>query len=135
MLLRFSRPPLPALADTELTYPEVGATQSDMPTDYRHVDIHVRLGRGEEIFQRAATALCSFEVHRRAGLTVQSSQPNAEPGVLAALAFGRAYVYVIVPCRVVYVVNEPDRRGFAYGTLRGHPESGEEAFIINLSAD
>ena len=25
---------------------------------------------------------------------------------------------------------EPDRRGFAYGTLPGHPERGEEAFHL-----
>jgi uncharacterized protein (UPF0548 family) len=31
---------------------------------------------------------------------------------------------------VVYVVDEPDRRGFAYGTLPGHAESGEEAFMV-----
>ena len=34
------------------------------------------------------------------------------------------------PCRVVYVIDEPDRRGFAYGTLPGHPESGEELFAV-----
>jgi uncharacterized protein (UPF0548 family) len=31
---------------------------------------------------------------------------------------------------VVYVTTEPDRRGFAYGTLPGHPECGEEAFHL-----
>jgi uncharacterized protein (UPF0548 family) len=31
-----------------------------------------------------------------------------------------------VPCRVVYVVDEPRRAGFAYGTLPGHPEIGGE---------
>jgi uncharacterized protein (UPF0548 family) len=30
----------------------------------------------------------------------------------------------------VYVVDEPNRRGFAYGTLPGHPESGEEFFSV-----
>ena len=34
------------------------------------------------------------------------------------------------PCRVVYVVDEPTTAGFAYGTLPGHPERGEEAFLI-----
>ncbi len=34
-----------------------------------------------------------------------------------------------IPCRVVDVVDEPDRRGFAYGTLPGHPETGEERFM------
>jgi uncharacterized protein (UPF0548 family) len=38
--------------------------------------------------------------------------------------------HAVAPARVVYVVNEPDRVGFAYGTLPGHPEQGEEAFIV-----
>lgn len=40
-----------------------------------------------------------------------------------------------IPARVVYVVDEPDRKGFAYGTLPGHPERGEEAFIVERRAD
>ncbi|MGN6324645.1 DUF1990 family protein [Pseudolysinimonas sp.] len=40
-----------------------------------------------------------------------------------------------IPARVVYVVDEPGRRGFAYGTLPGHPERGEEAFIVERLAD
>ncbi|SIP67631.1 hypothetical protein BN9982_740001 [Mycobacterium tuberculosis] len=40
--------------------------------------------------------------------------------VLVGIAFLRA------PCRVVYVIDEPDVRGFGYGTLPGHPVSGEE---------
>jgi len=35
-----------------------------------------------------------------------------------------------IPSRVVYVVDEPDRAGFAYGTLPGHPEQGEELFLL-----
>jgi uncharacterized protein (UPF0548 family) len=37
---------------------------------------------------------------------------------------------VRAPCRVVRVIDEQNRRGFAYGTLRGHPESGEELFAV-----
>jgi len=33
------------------------------------------------------------------------------------------------------VVDEPRRRGFAYGTLPGHPERGEEAFLITHHDD
>lgn len=39
------------------------------------------------------------------------------------------------PARVVYVIDEPLRKGFAYGTLPGHPESGEEAFVVDQSED
>jgi uncharacterized protein (UPF0548 family) len=37
---------------------------------------------------------------------------------------------VIAPCRIVYTTDEDDRFGFAYGTLPGHPERGEESFHI-----
>jgi uncharacterized protein (UPF0548 family) len=40
-----------------------------------------------------------------------------------------------IPCRVVWTVDEPGRRGFAYGTLPGHPESGEESFVVSLGPD
>lgn len=39
------------------------------------------------------------------------------------------------PVRVVYLVDEPKRKGFAYGTLDGHPETGEEAFIVEQKDD
>lgn len=37
--------------------------------------------------------------------------------------------------RVVAVVDEPDRWGFAYGTLPGHIEVGEEAFVVEHRLD
>ena len=37
--------------------------------------------------------------------------------------------------RIVGVVDEPDRWGFAYGTLPGHIEIGEEAFVVARRAD
>jgi uncharacterized protein (UPF0548 family) len=40
-----------------------------------------------------------------------------------------------VPARVVYVIDEPLRKGFAYGTLPGHPEIGEESFLVEYRDD
>jgi uncharacterized protein (UPF0548 family) len=40
-----------------------------------------------------------------------------------------------IPARVVYVIDEPLRKGFAHGTLPGHPETGEEAFIVEYRDD
>jgi uncharacterized protein (UPF0548 family) len=39
------------------------------------------------------------------------------------------------PVRVVEVIAEPTVQGFAYGTLAGHPESGEERFLIHHDPD
>ncbi|GLZ77636.1 hypothetical protein Afil01_24430 [Actinorhabdospora filicis] len=39
------------------------------------------------------------------------------------------------PCRVVWVKNGPRAAGFAYGTLEGHPEIGEESFFVRETPD
>jgi uncharacterized protein (UPF0548 family) len=39
-------------------------------------------------------------------------------------------LHVIAACRVVWSVDDADRVGFGYGTLPVHPESGEEAFVV-----
>jgi len=41
-----------------------------------------------------------------------------------------ALTIAVAPCRIVRTVDEPGRFGFAYSTLPGHPEEGEEAFLI-----
>ena len=33
------------------------------------------------------------------------------------------------------MIDEPNRIGFAYGTMAGHPESGEESFIVDKRED
>ena len=35
-----------------------------------------------------------------------------------------------IPCRVIDVIDELNRRGFSYATLPGHPESGAERFLL-----
>ena len=64
-----------------------------------------------------------------------ASWPTAEPGSVVLLGAGPPRLQIKAPCRVVYVTSEPARRGFASGTLPGHPERGEEAFIIGQHAD
>jgi uncharacterized protein (UPF0548 family) len=36
---------------------------------------------------------------------------------------------------VVWTVEEYRRTGWAYGTLPGHPESGEESFVVDRTGD
>jgi uncharacterized protein (UPF0548 family) len=57
------------------------------------------------------------------------------PGDTANLVIPFGPFKVSSPVRVVYVVDEPNRKGFAYGTLPGHPESGEETWILHRHAD
>jgi uncharacterized protein (UPF0548 family) len=58
-----------------------------------------------------------------------------KPGDTVTLFIPFAFIRVPAPARVVYVLDEAKRRGFAYGTVAGHPEDGEEAFIVEQRRD
>jgi uncharacterized protein (UPF0548 family) len=118
-----------------LTYDEVGATrQAVLPAGYGYADREETVGQGRACFERAADGILSWRMHRGAGFRVVASAPRAAEGVVVVSFLAAGPVILRVPCRVVYVVDEPDRRGFAYGTLPGHPEIGEEAFTVRLTA-
>lgn len=123
------------LANAELTYQEVGATTGDLPAGYHHLKCSVAIGYGHQVFAGAGDAVCRWRVQLGAGLQVCASAPTAVAGAVVILGLGVGSVRLQAPCRVVYAVDEPRRRGFAYGTLAGHPESGEEAFIIEHRDD
>jgi uncharacterized protein (UPF0548 family) len=126
---------LERLATATVTYAEHGATRGPLPPGYRHVERHARIGTGPVAFGRAVEALLHWRMHRGAGLVLMSAPPSATAGAVVVMRLGPPVVGVVVPCRVMYMVDEPDRRGFAYGTLPGHPERGEEAFVVSRTAD
>jgi len=113
------------------TYPEVGSTAGELPAGYRVVEVSRRLPAGAD-FSAAVEDLMRWRVHERAGFRVSASTESAVPGSVVVLRLG---LVLRIPCRVIYTVDEPDRRGFAYGTLPGNPVSGEEAFLLHRGAD
>ncbi len=117
-------------AGRELSYPEHGATGGAMPTGYRHDQWETDLGAFDAAaFERLAVALSHWQAQIGAGLTV-CPPDEVQPGLTFALCFRVAGLYVTAAGRVVYLISEPDRRGFAYGTLPHHPEQGEESFQL-----
>ncbi len=112
---------------TTFTYARVGATRDrKLPPHYHHLRRRILVGEGAEVFRRAADAVLTFSVHRRAGARIGTDAPRAAPGVRLTVGLGP----FTVPCEVVYTYDERDRAGFGYGTLPGHQESGEEAFVV-----
>jgi len=115
-----------------VTYEHVGATAGELPAGFHHVRRAQLLGHGRERFEWAAQQVLTFQVQRRAGLDVASSAPEAAPGVVVLVGLRFGPLRVIAPCKVVATVDEPDTKGFAYGTLPGHPEHGEERFTVTI---
>jgi uncharacterized protein (UPF0548 family) len=114
------------LAALPLTYREVGATAGVLPEGYHHVHESAVIGHGRKRFDEAAHAVMRWGMLRGAGARVDATTEVAEVGSEVIVGLGP----VRAPCRVVYVIDEPNHRGFAYGTLPGHAETGEELFAV-----
>jgi uncharacterized protein (UPF0548 family) len=121
------------LVDVPFTYATVGATRdAELPAGYDHVERSVVVGSGPEAFERAVAAVFDWRMQRSVGLRVRATGPASEPGTVVVLTAGLPRPGYDIPCRVVWALTTGDERGFAYGTLPGHPESGEEAFVVRL---
>lgn len=130
---RFLAERLERATDEAVTYDEIGLTRgSTLPTGYNHDKVSLLVGDGEDAWSRAREAIRLWTAHAHAGITITPADASITEGttVVASRNFGP--VVIAAPCRVVYETEEPTRFGFAYGTLPGHPEKGEEAFHVVL---
>lgn len=120
---------------TDVTYPEVGRTAGTLPDGYHHLRRSAVIGTGAPAFAAAADRLMHWRVQKGAGMEVDASSPVVQDGVDVRTTLRFGPLRFVAPCRVVYVVDEPRRKGFGYGTLPGHPEIGEEALIVAHEPD
>jgi uncharacterized protein (UPF0548 family) len=137
-MLRLSRPrdsDLDSVVErsrqTNLTYPEVGATRSgSAPAGYR-LDYYERLlGSDQGLFESGVLALRAWQGQTGAGVRVYPDGATVEPDSTVLFILRTMGLWAIAPCRVVYVETEPSRVRFAYRTLPGHPEQGEVAMSV-----
>jgi uncharacterized protein (UPF0548 family) len=125
------------------SYPEVGKTaelgapeiEASIASRY-DLDRHrFALGRGRDLFERAHASLLAWRHFEIPWLEFHGAHGVASGQVVATLT-SVAGLWFLNPCRVVYVDAPPDRQtvSFAYGTLRGHAECGEERFQVSFDA-
>jgi uncharacterized protein (UPF0548 family) len=120
---------------SDVTYDSVGATLGgDLPAGFRHDRYEVVLPDRADAFERAVEGIRTWVAHRGAGLLVAPARPPTA-GDTVAVAAPIGPLTAVAVCRIVAVVDEPGRYGFAYGTLPGHPERGEEAFVVEQVGD
>ena len=118
------------------TYDQVGSSlAADLPAGYRHDRWSVTLGRRAEVFERAIAGLKRWEGHRHAGIAVHPAGAPPVAGADVALVIPVGLLTLTVANRVVAVVDEDRRFAVVYGTLPGHGEQGEEAFVVNRHED
>ena len=110
-------------------YPDVGATRTlVLPANYRSFRIRTLVGRGPDAMQAATDAIMEWRMHRAIPVGIDASAPRAAPGVDVIVTVAQL---IRAPCRIVWTEETEHRAGWAYGTLAGHPESGEESFVVH----
>ncbi|MEU9145605.1 DUF1990 domain-containing protein [Streptomyces sp. NPDC048349] len=119
-----------------LSYPDRGATaHRPLPAGYHHLHHRTRIGHGQAAFETAGVAVTTFHAHRTSGMRVRADAGAVRPGSRVVVGIGLGPLRISAPCEVIWTAYEPTRVGFAYGTLTGHPESGEESFVVDMDGD
>ena len=129
---------LSKLADAPCTHRDVGISANELevaPRGFQLDRYGTELGVGQAVFERACAVLARLENYPPSFTRVVRAPGELAPGHLFATVAQHLGFASVHPCRVLYVVREPERFGFGFGTLAGHAESGEERFIVRMVGD
>jgi uncharacterized protein (UPF0548 family) len=119
--------------DVPLTYTEVGCSRNAETPGYVLDHYRVRLGSGRGAFERARQAILDWRVFRLGWVEPCWLDAPVKEGTLVATQARVFGLWTINVARIVFVVDEEGPvscYGFAYGTLPGHVECGEEQFLV-----
>jgi uncharacterized protein (UPF0548 family) len=126
---------LESQASLAFTYPNVGTTRTNAPPAGFVLD-HTRalLGEGAAKFDHACIALRRWRQFQFGWLEAFPTDTPLRAGETVIVLARVLGLWWTNAARIVYTIDEPGepvaRFGFAYGTLPGHVESGEERFLI-----
>ncbi len=118
------------------TYGEVGQSRGGLLSDrlrsagYR-IDQHTApLGSGHRCFAAARAAMRAWRMFETPWIRLTNPQAPFRVGETLVVQVKHLGFYSLIPDQVVYIIDEPGRFGFGYGTLSGHAEQGEERFLV-----
>ena len=138
----FTKPNKPAidqfLADCReqvFSYSELGATLHAAPDGYNIDHNRIMLGNGAAVFERAKAAIKAWKMFSLGWVELCYPETPIAAGETVAVLVSHFGFYSLNGARIVYTIDEPDKFGFAYGTLTEHGEIGEERFSVEFDAD
>lgn len=120
------------------SYAEIGQSDRETPPGYNLDHNRVALGYGGAAFEAGCDLLRRWRMFPPGWTQIHPPDASIERGSVVAVLARAFGFWWLNACRIVFVIDEdqPVRRfGFAYGTLPGHAERGEERFCIEWLAD
>ncbi len=121
---------------SDFSYPRPGCSLGGVPAPvgYRHDRAQGLIGHGEMAFRRAKQAIQNWTMFDQPGVLVYPPESPVVPGCHVVVAGSFGPLWVTGACRIVEVIDEDNRYGFAYGTL-DHVALGEEIFLLTRRPD
>lgn len=128
--------------DLPFSYAQVGMTETQPRVGHPGYTVdhnRIKLGQGQETYERAVSALRSWQQFDLGWVRVVPPGRPLEVGTTVAVQAKTFAFWSLNAARIVYVIDENQagnaRFGFAYGTLPDHVERGEERFTVERHAD
>lgn len=103
---------------------------SNYTIDYNHAYI----GEGTEVWGKARLFLKQWKHFPPSFTKIYSNTKSIKEGTIVAVMIKILGLWCCNSAKIVYVIDQPNCFGFAYGTLLEHAEKGEEAFWISRDA-
>jgi uncharacterized protein (UPF0548 family) len=128
-----------ALARAQLAEPtftnRLANPSEGTPHGFRRISRSVTVGEGADAFDRASEGIRTWRGHDLRWLRVYPVATSPKRDRTVIVTVGSKFVSIAAPCRITTVIDEVDRCGFVYATLPGHPEQGEESFIVSIDEE
>jgi uncharacterized protein (UPF0548 family) len=116
------------------SYPEVGASREGAPPGYPVNHHHGQLGTGQQTFARAVQAIRGWKMYETGWTKLCWPEAPITEGTVVGVLGRHFGVWSLNACRIAYTIEEErplvKHYGFAFGTLPGHVERGEERFTV-----
>ncbi|MBS0262111.1 MAG: DUF1990 domain-containing protein [Planctomycetes bacterium] len=125
-------------ARLDFSYHVIGATAGAPAVGFTRDHTRVQLGAGAATFIAGTAALQRWQQFRLGWVEAGPADTPIRVGEVVAVVARVGPLWTLNSCRIVSVIDDSgdesgdavDRFGFAYGTLPGHVEMGEERFLI-----
>lgn len=125
------RPPsYPEKLDTQANFRDKKV--SSLARKYNYDETMIFLGEGPEVFTAARKVIREWKMFPSSWTKVYPDQAPIRTGQRVAVLFKLMGLWWWNSSEIQYTIEEADRFGFAYGTLPGHVESGEELFLVEI---
>jgi uncharacterized protein (UPF0548 family) len=111
---------------------QCGPEKLCVPKGYARDHTRTEIGNGEQAFEAARAAFRRWEQFNLGWVRVANPDTAIEPEEIVAVEAHTLGLWSVNFSRILYVIDEPDRFGFGYGTTPMHVERGEERFLLEL---